>query len=126
MNELDSPFLLMAWLFSMPFVVVAMRASLGSFRRAARVLAYNALLLVLVCGLWYLGFYFSEPWMRIIDWGAPWSWFGALFAGSYAVSFLPLRQQSNAVAKSFFGPVITLPALWAWILFCALLFDPFP
>jgi hypothetical protein len=64
--------------------------------------------------------------MHIIDLGAPWSWLGALFAVSYAISFWLLRKHSKAIAKSFVGPVITVPALWSWILFCALLFDPFP
>jgi hypothetical protein len=90
-----------------------------------RLLFYNAIILAIFCGLWYLGFYMSERWMHIIDLGAPWSWLAALFALSYGVSFLPLRQQSNAVAKSFIGPVITAPAFGLWVVFCTIKFDPF-
>jgi hypothetical protein len=126
MNEFDGPFLSVAWLFLMPFVAIGLRAFLGSWRIAASVLALNIGVLIIFCSLWYSGFYFSEHWMHIIDLGAPWSWLGALFAISYGVSFLPLRRYSKATARSFVGPVITVPALWSWILFCALLFDPFP
>lgn len=126
MNEFDGPFLVMAWLFLMPFIIIAMRAFFGSFRIVVSVLIFNVIVLFIFCGLWYWGFYFSEYWMHIIDLGGPWSWLGSLFVVSYAVSFLPLRKHSKAIAKSFFGPVITLPALWSWVLFCALLFDPFP
>ena len=126
MNEFDSPFLLMAWLFLIPFILIAMRAFFGSLRTVVSVLIFNVVVLIIFCGLWYWGFYFSEHWMHIIDFGAPWSWLGALFAVSYAASLFSLRKHSKAIAKSLFGPVITLPALWAWVLFCALLFDPFP
>jgi hypothetical protein len=126
MSEFNGPELLMAWLFLMPFIVIAMRAFFGSFRIVVSVLIFNTIVLFIFCGLWYCGFYFSEHWMHIIDFGAPWSWLGALFAVSYAVSFFSLRTYSKAIEKSFFGPVITLPALWSWVLFCALLIDPFP
>ena len=126
MNEFDSPFLLMAWLVLMPFIVIAMRSLFGSFSIVVSVLIINVTVLSVFCGLWYWGFYFSEHWMHLIDLGAPWSWLGALFATSYAVSFFPLRKHSKAIARSFIGPVITVPALWSWILFCALIFDPFP
>lgn len=126
MSEFDGPFLLMAWLILMPFMVVGLRALLGSFRTAALVLSCNVVVLLFFCGLWYGGFYFSERWTRIIDLGVPWSWLGALFAASYVVSFLLLHKHSKAIAKSLVGPAITVPALWSWILFCALLFDPFP
>jgi hypothetical protein len=126
MSEFDGPVLLMMWLVLMPFAAIALRALFGSFRIVASVLILNAIVLIIFCGLWYWGYYFSEHWMHIIDLGAPWSWLGALFAVSYATSFLPLRKHSKAIAKSFVGPLITLPAMWAWILFCALLFDPFP
>ena len=126
MSEFDGPILLMAWLVLMPFAIMVMRTLFGSFRMVGSVLILNILVLFVFSGLWYLGFYFSPHWMRIIDWGAPWSWLGSLFAASYAASFLPLRKHSKAIAKSLVGPVITLPALWAWVLFCELLFDPFP
>ena len=71
-------------------------------------------------------FFWLVPYSRVHFNFEPWTWLGALFAASYAVSFFPLRKHSKAIAKSFAGPVITLPALWAWILFCELLFDPFP
>jgi hypothetical protein len=90
-----------------------------------RLLLYNGIVLLLFCGVWYWGFYMSEHWMHIIDWGMPWSWFGALLAVSYLVSLLPLRKGSKALAKSFIGPGITMPAFALWVLFCAIKFDPF-
>jgi hypothetical protein len=126
MSEFDGPFLSMAWLFLMPFVAIGLRVWFGSWRIVVSVLALNIGFLVVFCCLWYSGFYFSQRWMRIIDLGAPWSWLGTLFTISYGASFLPLRKHSNAMARSFVGPLITVPALWSWILFCALLFDPFP
>jgi len=126
MNEFDGPILLVAWLVLMPLVVIWLRLFLGSWRIAVSVFALNISVLAVFCSLWYSGFYFSEPWMRIIDVGTPWTWLAALFAISYGVSFLPLRKHSTAKATSFIGPMVTVPALWSWILFCALLFDPFP
>jgi hypothetical protein len=67
----------------------------------------------------------SERWMRIIDFGLPWSWLGVLFAASYMVSFLSLRKDSKAVIKSLVGPLITEPVFWVWVGFCAIKFDPF-
>jgi ABC-type multidrug transport system permease subunit len=90
-----------------------------------RLLLYNTIILAIFCGLWYSGFYISERWMHIIDLGAPWSWLATLFAISYGVSFLSLRERSQAVAMSFVGPVITAPAFWLWVMFCAIKFDPF-
>jgi hypothetical protein len=90
-----------------------------------RLLLYNAIVLVMFCGAWYGGFYISEYWMHIIDWGAPLSWLGTLCAVSYIVSFLPLRKHSNAVAESFIGPTIVVPAFWLWVVYCTIKFDPF-
>src|SRR5215469_2195817 len=90
-----------------------------------RLFLYNAIVLAAFCGVWYWGFYMSERWMDIIDIGTPWSWLGTLLVISYAVSFLPLRKHSKAVAKSFLGPVIAVPALYLWMLFCAMKFDPY-
>ena len=126
MSEFDGPILLMAWLVVMPFAIMVMRTFFGSFRIVGSVLTLNLLVLFVFSGLWYLGYYFSPHWMQIIDWGVPWTWLGALFAATYTVSFFSLRKHSKAITKSFVGPLITLPALWAWVLFCELLFDPFP
>ena len=90
-----------------------------------RLLLYNAIILAIFCGLWYWGFYMSERWMHIIDLGAPWSWFGALSALSYGVSFLPLRKHSQAAVNSLIGPLITTPAFGLWIVICGFKFDPF-
>lgn len=90
-----------------------------------RVFLYNAIVLAVFCGVWYWGFYMSEHWMHIIDLGMPWSWLGALCAFSYAASYLPLRQHSKAVVKSFIGPAVIAPAFGLWVAFCAIKFDPF-
>ncbi len=90
-----------------------------------RFLLCNASVLSLFCEFWYLGYYMSEHWMHIIDLGAPWSWLGALSAVSFLVSFLELRKHSKRIAKSLLGPVLTVPALWLWISFCIIWFDPF-
>ena len=95
---------------------------LGSMRR---LFLYNAIILAVFCGAWYGGFYISEYWMHVIDIGAPWSWFAALFTISYLVSLLPLRRQPKIVAKSFIGPLITAPPFWLLIEFCNIKFDPF-
>ena len=120
-----APVILLAWLVFTPCLVVMIWQSCASHGGVIRLLLYNAIVLAIFCGIWYLGFYMSEYWMRIIDLGAPWSWFSVLFVVSYMVSFLPLRKHSKAVAKSFVGPVITAPAFGLWIVFCTLKFDPF-
>lgn len=86
----------------------------------------NTVVLALFCGVWYWGFYMSERWMRLLDSGLPWSWFGALFAASYVVSFLSLRQRPKAAIEAFVGPVITQPVFWLWAVLCAINFDPCP
>ena len=96
-----------------------------SFNSPARFLSYNAVVLSLFCGLWYAGFYFSEFWMHVIDLGAPWSWLAALTIASLAVSFWPMRKDSNAAIKSLIGPLVVSPAFWLWTIFCAIKFDPF-
>jgi hypothetical protein len=120
-----APVVLLAWLVFTPCLVVAIWQSFGSHRSVIYLLLCNAIVLAVFCGIWYLGFYMSEYWMHIIDLGAPWSWFGLLVGASYMFSLLPLRKHSKAVAKSFVGPVITAPAFWLWIQFCAFKFDPF-
>jgi hypothetical protein len=87
-------------------------------------LGCNATVLSIFCGVWCWGFYLSEYWMRIIDSGAPWSWFVAMISFSYFVSFMTLCKQPKMIIKSFLGPVITAPAFWLWIQFCAIKFDP--
>lgn len=86
---------------------------------------FNAVVLALFCGLWFGGFYFSENWMRIIDWGAPWSWLAATILVSYFASLMALRDRSKFLLKSFVGPLITAPALFFWIDICNVWFDPF-
>ncbi len=83
------------------------------------------MLLSAFCGIWYWGFYMSERWMRIVDFGMPWSWLGVLFAASYMVSFLSLRKDSKVAAKSLIRPLVAEPVFWAWVGFCAIKFDPF-
>jgi hypothetical protein len=95
-----------------------------SFTSPARFLFYNVVILSIFCGLWYVGFYFSEFWMRIIDFGAPWSWLVVITVASFAVSFWPLRKDSMAAVKSLIGPLVVAPAFWLWIIFYAIKFDP--
>ena len=122
-----APVILLAWLVWTPCLFFELRQSqsFGSYGKLLRVFLYNAAILAIFCGIWYSGFYMSENWMRIIDLGAPWSWLAILFTASFTVSFLPLRNQSKAFTKSLVGPVITTPAFWLWVIFCAIKFDPF-
>ena len=106
-------------------LITILTSSSWTFGLLIRLLSCNVLVLSVFCGVWYWGFYMSKYWMRIIDVGAPWSWFAALFVVSYVVSFLPLRLNSKAVAKSLVGPMITAPAFGLWVVFCAIKFDPF-
>lgn len=119
-----TPVVFVFWVMATPCLVIAIRASFDSAGGVIRLILYNAIILSIFWGLWYSGFYFSEYWMHIIDVGAPWSWFGALVAASFAVSFWQLRKLSKGVVKSMIGPVITAPAFWLWIIFCAAKFDP--
>jgi hypothetical protein len=120
-----APLLFAAWLVLTPCFFVALGESVGSYRKMFRLVFYNIIILAVFCGFWYSGFYVSEYWMRVIDLGAPWSWFGALFVVSYFTCFLPLRRFSKPLAKSFIGPLITAPLFCVWIVFCAIKFDPF-
>jgi hypothetical protein len=120
-----APAVFLVWLLGVPCLVVATTRSVGSVGSVVRVLIYNAIVLTIFCGLWYLGYYLSEHWMHIIDLGAPWSWLVALLAASFAVSLWALRKQPKPTAKSLVGPAITAPAFWLWVLYCAIKFDPF-
>jgi hypothetical protein len=120
-----TPAVFALWVMAAPCLVIAIRLSFDSGGGVIRLLSYNAITLAIFCALWYLGFYLSEYWMRVIDLGSPWPWFGVLVAASFAVSFWQLRGHSMRIAKSLVGPVITAPAFWLWIIFCAIKFDPF-
>ena len=119
------PLILPVWLVSMVFLFGMLWQSTPAKIRAVLCVVYNLVALGIFCGLWYGGFYISEYWMHVIDRGAPWTWFGALLAISFVVSFLTLRRSPKSIGKSFIGPAITLPVFWCWIIFCAFLFDPF-
>ena len=126
MSEIDAAVFLAMWWFLLPFIVIAMREFVGSFRVVVSLLFCNAVVLFIFSGLWFWGIYFSVHWLQIIYLGAAWLWLGASFAVSYAASFISLRKHSKAMAKSLFGPAITVPALWTWILICELVFYRFP
>jgi hypothetical protein len=120
-----SPIILLVWLVWTPCLAVIFWRSLGSGRIMMRLLLANAVVLSVFCGIWYWGYYMSERWMHIIDFGAPWSWLGVLFATSYFVSFLLLRRMPKVAARSLFGPAITAPGFLFWVGFCVVKFDPF-
>ena len=99
--------------------------SFGSWRNIEWLLLDNAIVLTIFLGVWYWGYSMSERWMRIIDTGAPWSWFIALFVGSYIASMLSLHKIPKMIFKSLLGPMITVPVFCLWIIFCEFWFDPF-
>ena len=127
MSEFDGFPCLILWLLAwIPCIVVGMRIFDVPLRTVFKFQWLNIVVLAAFCGAWYAGFFFDPKWMRLIDLGAPWTWLVTLLGVSYFASFALLRGQSSAGAISLFGPLITVPALWFWILFCAFLFDPFP
>jgi hypothetical protein len=67
----------------------------------------------------------NERWMRIIDTGAPGSWFIALFITSYITSLLALGRRLKAMVMSLIGPVIAAPVFYFYVVFCHFVFDPF-
>ena len=118
-----APIIVVLWVMATPCLVIAIRSSFESAIGVIRLLSFNVMILAIFCTLWYLGYYLSEHWVRVIDLGAPWSWFGVLISASFAVSFWQFRKQSNRIAKSLVGPVITAPAFYLWIVLCILEFD---
>ena len=113
------------WPFIMFGAIVLVMGGLLIAGVLRRLFLFNFLVLALFCGLWCGGFYISERWIQIIDWGLPWSWLAPLFAISYAVSFFSLRKGSKPTLKSFAGPLLTVPALVLWTKMCAIWRDPF-
>ena len=60
-----APVVLLAWLVWTPLLIFAMWQCFGSHGSVIQLLSYNAIVLGIFCGFWYLGFYISEYWMRI-------------------------------------------------------------
>jgi hypothetical protein len=75
--------------------------------------------------MWYWGFYMSEHWMRIIDFGVPWSWLGALFLVSYSGSLVISRKSCQTAILCLIGPILALTIFQIWVDLCAIKFDPF-
>ena len=92
-----------------------------------RLLTYNVLVFALFYGIWVLGWHVSEFWMRVIDFGAPWSWLAEVLGVSYVCSYLALREHgSSAVWKSTFGAIVTTLFTVMAVMFSAPFYDPFP
>jgi hypothetical protein len=90
-----------------------------------RLLLYNGIILAAFCGAWISGYYMSDYWMHIIDFGAPWSWFVAFFLVSSAVSLLVVHKQPAATVRCLILPTITTLMFYAFVGICDVAYDPF-
>ncbi|MDR3456463.1 MAG: hypothetical protein P4N60_03375 [Verrucomicrobiae bacterium] len=84
-----------------------------------RILKYNAVTLIALYGVWLCGWFMSDDWLHIIDFGAPWSWFAVFFTSSL---FAQRRQCSKT--EAFVGSLGG--AIWTWMLFWVLCFLSLP